>query len=466
MQNLLNFTLQSIFYVYGSLGLILSIKCLLESNNNSSIFFISSILCFIIGYFLNLLFYNNDLKVKNFIITIFLSWLLLIIVSSIPFYSLIKVLDLNSIIFISTSYITTTGFNLEIFSHFQEYESLLIWSSFIQLIGGFFSIICFILFFLVLYNKHDKLVIFNKKLILRFFLYYFLFFIIYIFVLNFALKDFLNSFMVASAIISSGGTVGSNGHLLGFYFSDNNFLVVYSLLILLTILILPFFLYIHNSRIFKTYYLKILKRSFFIILILIFLFLLFINNSLLTLQENLFIFLSFLTTTGLLPNKVTNIMIIQQLYPLFFIFLILIMIGSFSGGSSGGLKIDRISILFIKIKDELTKLTLRHKVYGIDLVKKGANQKELNSFYALISLGIFIIILSMLLLCISGNSIFESFVFSIAALTNTGDGFLHINNVTLKENSNLFLILNFLMICGRFELIGYLLIFKKLSIKN
>ena len=67
------------------------------------------------------------------------------------------------------------------------------------------------------------------------------------------------------------------------------------------------------------------------------------------------------------------------------------MIGSFSGGSSGGLKIDRISILFIKIKDELTKLTLRHKVYGIDLVKKGSNQKELNSFYALISLGIFII---------------------------------------------------------------------------
>ncbi len=94
------------------------------------------------------------------------------------------------------------------------------------------------------------------------------------------------------------------------------------------------------------------------------------------------------------------------------------------------------------------------------------SQKDLNSFYALISLGIFVVILSMLFLCITGNSIFESFVFSIAALTNTGDGFLHINNVTLKENSKLFLILNFLMICGRFELIGYLLIFKKLSIKN
>ena len=65
----------------------------------------------------------------------------------------------------------------------------------------------------------------------------------------------------------------------------------------------------------------------------------------------------------------------------------------------------------------------------------------------------------------SGKNIFESFAFSIAALTNTGDGFLHLYGVDITKNSNVIIILNLLMICGRFEIIGYLLIFKKLSIK-
>ena len=65
-----------------------------------------------------------------------------------------------------------------------------------------------------------------------------------------------------------------------------------------------------------------------------------------------------------------------------------------------------------------------------------------------------------------GYSVFEAYTISIAALTNTGEGFLYINNVILKENSSIFLILNFLMICGRFEIIGYLLIFQKIIFKN
>ena len=159
-------------------------------------------------------------------------------------------------------------------------------------------------------------------------------------------------------------------------------------------------------------------------------------------------------------------MILELINPFFFIFLLIIIIGSFSGSSSGGLKVDKISILFIKIKDELNKLAFRHKVFGVDLIKKGSDQKELNNLYALIAFGILIVICSILSLCIAGYSVFEAYTISIAALTNTGEGFLYINNVILKENSSIFLILNFLMICGRFEIIGYLLIFKKIIFKN
>ena len=144
----------------------------------------------------------------------------------------------------------------------------------------------------------------------------------------------------------------------------------------------------------------------------------------------------------------------------------LIVIGGFSGSSSGGLKLDRISIIFLKIKEEVTKLTLSHKVYGMELIKKGFRQKELNSFFALIVLGGFFIIGSIIIFSALGFPLFDSFTIAIAALTNTGEGFLHSNNVELKNNSFLYLILNFLMIVGRFEVIGYLLIFQKFSIRN
>ena len=58
------------------------------SSKYTSIFFISFIVSFIIGYFFKPLFYNNKFKEKNLAITIFLSWLLLILVSAIPFFHL------------------------------------------------------------------------------------------------------------------------------------------------------------------------------------------------------------------------------------------------------------------------------------------------------------------------------------------------------------------------------------------
>ena len=164
--------------------------------------------------------------------------------------------------------------------------------------------------------------------------------------------------------------------------------------------------------------------------------------------------------------KKINLVLLQQIFPLFFIFLTLIVTGCFSGSSSGGLKVDRISIIFIKIKDELAKLTHSHKVYGVELVKKGLNQKELNSVYSLISLGFLYVVGTIFSLTLCGYDVFESFALSMAALTNTGEGFLYINGIELKENSLVYFILNFLMIIGRFEIIGYLLIFQKFSIKN
>ena len=76
------------------------------------------------------------------------------------------------------------------------------------------------------------------------------------------------------------------------------------------------------------------------------------------------------------------------------------------------------------------------------------------------------VIVTMLILTSTGHSVFDSFVLTMASLTNTGEGFLHINDMSLNKNFFSYLILNFLMIFGRFEVIGYLLIFQKFTIRN
>ena len=193
--------------------------------------------------------------------------------------------------------------------------------------------------------------------------------------------------MISSAIISTGGQIGSYGPVLGYYYSNNLYLIIYLFLSITTILILPLFLIIQNYRVLESLYMKLLNRSLILLIgVLIILCLLFQINSL-NFIERFFIYFSFLTTTGILPNKTNDILVIQQILPLFFIFLFLIIIGSLSGSSGGGLKIDKVSIIFIKIRSELKKLTLSHKLYGAELIKKGFNQKELNSLFALLALG-------------------------------------------------------------------------------
>ena len=177
------------------------------------------------------------------------------------FFSFIDVLTISDIFFISTSFITTTGFQHKFLTTLNSSEAFNIWCSIIQLMGGFFSIISYILFFLVFFNKHDKHIVFNKNLILKFFSYYFFLFLGFFIFLNLFLEDIYFSFMISSAIISTGGQIGSFGPVLGYYYSNNLYLIIYLFLLITTILILPLFLIIQNYRVLESLYIKLLNRS-------------------------------------------------------------------------------------------------------------------------------------------------------------------------------------------------------------
>ena len=55
-----------------------------------------------------------------------------------------------------------------------------------------------------------------------------------------------------------------------------------------------------------------------------------------------------------------------------------------------------------------------------------------------------------------------SLTYVIAALSNTGEALLIVGNINDKIKAEYYFLLNTLMICGKYEFIGYFLIFSKI----
>ena len=104
---------------------------------------------------------------------------------------------------------------------------------------------------------------------------------------------------------------------------------------------------------------------------------------------------SLITTTGVLPSEFDENIYELTLNKYLFIFLFVAVIGSFSGTTNGGIKLNKISLFLINFKEELNKFLFQHNIKGVSIIKKGSSQVELNSFYALIILSSIIIILNL-----------------------------------------------------------------------
>ena len=67
-----------------------------------------------------------------------------------------------------------------------------------------------------------------------------------------------------------------------------------------------------------------------------------------------------------------------------------------------------------------------------------------------------------MILNISGMNIKGALVYVIASLSNTGEALLIIGKINDKIKSEYYFLLNILMICGKYEFIGYFLIFNQI----
>ncbi|WP_415287024.1 potassium transporter TrkG [Candidatus Pelagibacter sp. Uisw_104] len=427
---------------------------------------------FIVSIFLAILFYyikNNDEKkitIYDKILTILLGYFLLPLVISIPFYFSIYNLTFVNAFFESVSGFTSTGFTIfDNINHIDQ--SLILWRSASQWVGGFYFLFSIILLIDIFDHSFKKsltnFLSFNKsetfKQALKIFLFYSLITLSIFMILSFFDIRLFNSLNLAMTIISSGGFLPSN--------NLSNILINNSQVIIISILLLSSFFsifLIYNLIFTKNHNLHFFNED--IHLLFYFLFLLIIFFAFLNFENNfseLFLSLtSSISNAGFSLNNSPN--------NLSFIFLILVIIGGSFFSTSSGIRFLKIYSLFKYSINEILSYSRPKNIY-INKHLFSKDSFKLDEIYKYF-LSVIVFIISMLiltfLLTLSGIDFESSFKLSILTIMNTVNssmfGLGDFSFYDLNFMTKYYLI--FFMIIGRLELLTLLIICKKFLFKN
>ena len=427
---------------------------------------------FIVSIFLAILFYyvksNDEKKITIYekILTILLGYFLLPLVISIPFYFSIYNLTFINAFFESISGFTSTGFTIfDNINHIDQ--SLILWRSSSQWIGGLYFLFSIILLIDIFDHSFKKsltnFLSFNKsetfKQALKIFLFYSLITFSIFIILNLFDIRLFNSLNLAMTIISSGGFLPSN--------NLSNILINNSQVIITSILLLSSFFsifLIYNLIFTKNHNLNFFNEDihllfyFLFLLIIFFVFLNFENNF-----SELFLSLtSSISNVGFSLNNSPN--------NLSFVFLILVIIGGSFFSTSSGIRFLKIYSLFKYSINEILSYSRPKNIY-INKHLFSKDSFKIDEIYKyFLSVIVFIISLLILtfLLTLSGINFESSFKLSILTIMNTVNssmfGLSDFSFYDLHFITKYYLI--FFMIVGRLELLTLLIICKKFLFKN
>jgi trk system potassium uptake protein TrkH len=427
---------------------------------------------FLVSIFFAVLFYyaknNNEKKITIYekILTILLGYFLLPLVISIPFYFSIYNLTFVNAFFESISGFTSTGFTIfDNINHIDQ--SLILWRSASQWIGGLYFLFSIILLIDIFDHSFKKsltnFLSFNKsetfKQVLKIFLFYSLITISIFIILSLFDIRLFNSLNLAMTIISSGGFLPSNN--LSNILIDNSQIIITSILLLSSFF--SIFL-IYNLIFTKNHNINFFNEDihllfyFLFLLIIFFVFLNYENNF-----SKLFLSLtSSISNSGFSLNNSSN--------NLSFIFLILVIIGGSFFSTSSGIRFLKIYSLFKYSINEILSYSRPKNIY-INKHLFSKDSFKLDEIYKyFLSVIVFIISLFVLtfLLTLSGIDFESSFKLSILTIMNTVNssmfGLSDFSFYDLHFMTKYYLI--FFMIIGRLELLTLLIICKKYLFKN
>ena len=167
--------------------------------------------------------------------------------------------------------------------------------------------------------------------------------------------------------------------------------------------------------------------------------------------------ISILTGTGYVTQNFDD----WGSFPLIY-FLILMFIGGCAGSTACGIKIFRVQILYLFLKNQLKKIIYPRGIFIIKYDNNNVNEKFMASIIAFIYLYIIIFFIITAMLSLSGLDFTTSISGAATSISNVGPGLGELigpngNFSQLPDFSKW--ILSFGMILGRLELFAILVLF-------
>jgi trk system potassium uptake protein TrkH len=434
---------------------------------NLNTYYLSFISSSIIGF----IFYRFEkikLKVTIFdkILTVFFGYLLLTIILSLPFYFSIYNLTFLNAFFEAISGFTSTGFT--IFDNIKHIDqSLILWRSSIQWIGGLYFLFS-IIYLIDIYDENFKKTLthylsFNSSEIFKqsfkIFLIYFSLTLLIFVVLNFLSIRSFNSFNLALTIISSGGFLPTNN--LSEILKTDTQIIFFSLLLLFSFFSIFFFynlIFIKKKNI-NFFYEDIHLIFYYIIVVAIFFIFFSFNNDF---SKNLLSLSSSISNIGFSLNfNQSNLNII---------YLILVIIGGSFFSTSSGLRFIKVYSLFKYSINQILSFSRPKSIFMNKLIftKINFDFKEINKYFLTILIFVISLFTLTLLLSFSLFDFENAFKLSVLTIMNTVNSsayglsdfdFYNLNSFT-KNCLILF------MIIGRIELLTILIIIKNFLFKD
>ena len=428
------------------------------------------IFIFIVSLFLGSIIFFNKKNIKKIsiyqkILTVILGYLSIPILLSIPYYLIINNITFIDSYFEAISGFTSTGFT--IFNNIKHLdESLILWRSTTQWLGGLYFLISIILLIDIFDNNLKKsftnfINFSSNETIKQCFkisiVYLILTILIYIILYLSEIRAF-NSFNLSLTLISSGGFLPVNN--LELIINTKLKEIILSLTMLFSFFSLFFsynLIFFHKRNI--NFFSEDLYLGFYLIFLVSFFFLFF------NLDDN------FSSLFLAICSSISNIGFSTQIpKDLSFIFLILIIIGGSFFSTSSGIRFFKLFLLFKFSINELVSHSKPKSLFVSKLAFFGFNFSNEDFYKYFFSVIIFILSLSILslLLTISGIDSEDAFRLSVLTLMNTVNSFTsNLEDFTFYDLS-VFSKLSFIifMIIGRVELISILIICKKFFFKT
>ena len=473
-------TNKTVFFMVGVLLVVLGIFMLapyvmqLMYKENSHSFISSAFVTIFVGILFILANLEREFKLnlrQTFLFST-LAWLMVAIFGSLPFLLSPEKFTVSEAFFESMSGITTTGATI-ITNLDNSPKSILLWRAIMQWLGGIGIVVMAITILPLL--KVGGMQLFKmegpdstEKILPRTIevaaiiisTYLALTFLCGLFYWLFGMSIF-DSISHAMTTIATGGFSTHNDSI-GFFKSSNIEITASIFIVLGSIPFISYLKFVHGNKsiFFKDVQIKGLINLILISVLIMFLYLLFIgyeSNTLDKIRISSFNVISILSGTG----YVTDDFGLWGKFSLIF-FLFLMFVGGCAGSTACGIKIFRLQMLFIFLKNQIRKLIYPNSI----IISKYNNQKIsdyfINSVIIFVFSFLFIFFIIAMLLSISGLDFLTSISGAASAISNVGPGLGDVigpngNYKAIPDLSKW--ILSIGMLLGRLEIFAVLVLF-------